>query len=52
MRKPVVCAITTLDYDHMAILGNSIQEIAWNKVYIWIYPERFPVNILPILRLA
>lgn len=32
--KPTVTAITTIDYDHMHILGNSIEEIAREKAGI------------------
>ncbi|GMR30433.1 hypothetical protein PMAYCL1PPCAC_00628, partial [Pristionchus mayeri] len=35
IRSPVACGITTLDYDHVALLGNSLQEIAWNKAGIF-----------------
>ena len=28
---PLACAINTLDYDHTAILGDSIDSIAWEK---------------------
>ena len=33
-RNPVVCGITTLDYDHTSILGNTLPEIAWHKAGI------------------
>ena len=29
--KPVVVGVTSLGLDHTAILGNTIQKIAWNK---------------------
>jgi len=29
--SPVVSAITTIDYDHMKILGNTLEEIAFEK---------------------
>ncbi|KAI8845710.1 Mur ligase [Chytriomyces cf. hyalinus JEL632] len=29
--KPSVTAITSLGYDHMGLLGNTIDEIAWHK---------------------
>ncbi|GMT05069.1 hypothetical protein PENTCL1PPCAC_27243, partial [Pristionchus entomophagus] len=35
IRSPSVCGITTLDYDHVALLGNSLEEIAWNKAGIF-----------------
>lgn len=28
-------AITTLDYDHQSILGESLSEIAWHKAGIF-----------------
>lgn len=31
---PLVSAISSISYDHMAILGNSLAEIAWNKAGI------------------
>ncbi len=33
-RSPTVCVITTLDYDHVRILGNTLAEIAWQKAGI------------------
>ncbi|GMT31349.1 hypothetical protein PFISCL1PPCAC_22646, partial [Pristionchus fissidentatus] len=35
LRSPVACGITTLDLDHVALLGNSLEEIAWNKAGIF-----------------
>lgn len=26
-----MCGITTLDFDHTSVLGNTIESIAWNK---------------------
>ena len=34
-RKPVACGITSLGYDHCNILGNKIEEIAWQKAGIF-----------------
>jgi len=34
IQKPVVCGISTLDYDHTSILGNTIESIAWAKAGI------------------
>uniref|UniRef100_A0A0K0FCC4 Folylpolyglutamate synthase n=1 Tax=Strongyloides venezuelensis TaxID=75913 RepID=A0A0K0FCC4_STRVS len=31
IRKPIVCGITSLDYDHTSLLGNTLKEIAWHK---------------------
>ena len=31
LSQPVVCGISSLGYDHMNILGNSLGEIAWHK---------------------
>ncbi|KAH6588349.1 hypothetical protein BASA61_005992 [Batrachochytrium salamandrivorans] len=31
IEKPVVCGITSLGFDHVAILGNTIEKIAWHK---------------------
>ena len=29
--KPVVCAVSSIGYDHQKILGDSLAEIAWQK---------------------
>uniref|UniRef100_A0A914P0G6 tetrahydrofolate synthase n=1 Tax=Panagrolaimus davidi TaxID=227884 RepID=A0A914P0G6_9BILA len=34
IRNPTVCGITTLDYDHVSMLGSSLPEIAWHKAGI------------------
>ncbi|KRZ71757.1 Folylpolyglutamate synthase, mitochondrial [Trichinella papuae] len=34
VKNPVVCAITRLDFDHTQLLGDTIEEIAWNKAGI------------------
>ncbi|KAI3419367.1 hypothetical protein GPALN_006612 [Globodera pallida] len=34
VRRPVVCAINTLDLDHTKVLGDTLPEIAWNKAGI------------------
>ncbi|EIE80198.1 hypothetical protein RO3G_04903 [Rhizopus delemar RA 99-880] len=31
IEKPVVCGITALGLDHVSILGNTIDQIAWHK---------------------
>ncbi|GME83692.1 unnamed protein product [Ambrosiozyma monospora] len=31
MQKPTACGITTLGIDHTVMLGNTLEEIAWNK---------------------
>ena len=33
-RKPVVCGITNLEYDHVEVLGETLSEIAWHKAGI------------------
>ena len=30
----MVCGITSLGYDHVDVLGNTIQEITWHKTGI------------------
>lgn len=35
IRKPVVCGVTSLGLDHISILGNTIEKIAWNKAGIF-----------------
>ena len=34
IRNPIACGITTLDIDHTAILGKTVEEIAWHKAGI------------------
>ena len=29
--KPVVCGVTSLGLDHISILGDTIEKIAWSK---------------------
>lgn len=35
IEKPKVCGVTTLDYDHISILGSKLSEIAWHKAGIF-----------------
>lgn len=35
---PLITAITSISYDHMGVLGNSLEEIAMNKLGIVKYP--------------
>ena len=34
-RKPVVCGVTNLEYDHVEVLGKTLSEIAWHKAGIF-----------------
>lgn len=34
IQKPIACGISTLDYDHTNVLGNTLSEIAWSKAGI------------------
>jgi folylpolyglutamate synthase len=34
-RTPIVCGITSLGLDHIQILGNTIEQIAWQKAGIF-----------------
>ncbi|KAI7901950.1 Mur ligase [Cokeromyces recurvatus] len=34
IEKPIVCGITALGLDHVSILGNTIDQIAWHKAGI------------------
>ena len=34
IRNPIVCGISTLDFDHTSILGSTIAQIAWHKAGI------------------
>ncbi|KAL3990274.1 bifunctional protein FolC family protein [Acanthocheilonema viteae] len=35
IQNPVVCGVTTLDYDHVEMLGSTIESIAWHKAGIF-----------------
>ncbi|KAG8447748.1 hypothetical protein GDO86_015020 [Hymenochirus boettgeri] len=35
IKKPVVCGIASLGIDHTAILGDTVEEIAWQKAGIF-----------------
>ncbi|CAM9579198.1 unnamed protein product [Lampetra fluviatilis] len=35
VRKPTVCGVASLGMDHMSILGNTIEKIAWQKAGIF-----------------
>ena len=35
VKKPTVCAVSTLDIDHVTILGDTIEKIAWQKAGIF-----------------
>lgn len=45
VKKPLATIITTISMDHTNILGNTIEEIAWNKAGI--IKENVPVFIYP-----
>ena len=32
--RPIAVGITLLDYDHVKVLGHTIEEIAWHKAGI------------------
>ncbi|XP_019858163.1 PREDICTED: folylpolyglutamate synthase, mitochondrial-like isoform X2 [Amphimedon queenslandica] len=34
IQRPVVCGITSLGYDHVDVLGKTIEEITWHKTGI------------------
>ena len=34
-RSPVVCGVSSLGMDHMSILGDTLDKIAWNKAGIF-----------------
>ncbi|KAL3094131.1 hypothetical protein niasHS_004816 [Heterodera schachtii] len=34
IRRPIMCAINTLDLDHTKVLGTTLPQIAWNKAGI------------------
>ncbi|KXS20063.1 FolC bifunctional protein [Gonapodya prolifera JEL478] len=35
VERPVVCGISALGYDHQNVLGDTLEEIAWNKAGIF-----------------
>lgn len=35
IRHPAVCGVTSLGLDHVSVLGNTLEEIAWNKAGIF-----------------
>jgi folylpolyglutamate synthase len=35
VEKPTVCGVASLGYDHMRVLGNTIESIAWHKAGIF-----------------
>ncbi|KAK7372416.1 hypothetical protein VNO80_05794 [Phaseolus coccineus] len=45
VRAPIVCGITSLGYDHMEILGNTLGEIAGEKAGI--FKNRIPAFTVP-----
>ncbi|KAJ1400975.1 Mur-like, catalytic domain superfamily [Sesbania bispinosa] len=45
VQKPIVCGITSLGYDHMEILGNTLGEIAGEKAGI--FKDRIPAFTVP-----
>ncbi|XP_027329270.1 folylpolyglutamate synthase-like isoform X2 [Abrus precatorius] len=45
VQAPIVCGITSLGYDHMEILGNTLREIAGEKAGI--FKNRIPAFTVP-----
>ncbi|XP_045786959.1 folylpolyglutamate synthase-like isoform X3 [Trifolium pratense] len=45
VKEPIVCGITSLGYDHMEILGNTLGEIAGEKAGI--FKDRIPAFTVP-----
>lgn len=37
-RKPVVCGVSSLGIDHTSLLGDTVEEIAWQKGGIFKVP--------------
>lgn len=35
LRSPWACGVTSLGYDHVAVLGGTVESIAWNKAGIF-----------------
>uniref|UniRef100_A0A452SCD7 Folylpolyglutamate synthase n=1 Tax=Ursus americanus TaxID=9643 RepID=A0A452SCD7_URSAM len=40
IRKPVVCGVSSLGIDHTSLLGDTVEEIAWQKGGIFKVPGR------------
>ncbi|KAG5237527.1 DHFS-FPGS family protein [Salix suchowensis] len=45
VQKPIVCGISSLGYDHMEILGNTLSQIAGEKAGI--YKDGIPAYTVP-----
>jgi len=53
--KPLVCGITNISYDHMGVLGNTLEEIAYEKVGIAkinvpLYTTEERLNVLDVFK--
>lgn len=46
-RKPVVCGVTSLGLDHVKLLGDTIDKIAWQKAGI--FKQGVPAITVPQL---
>lgn len=40
VENPIVCGITALGLDHVTVLGNTIDSIAWHKAGIIKVPKK------------
>ena len=45
LRSPVVCGVSSLGMDHIAILGDTIDQIAWNKAGIFKVSSRLVILV-------
>lgn len=45
LKKPECCAITSIGYDHMEVLGNTLEEIGYEKAGI--IKEEVPIVLGP-----
>lgn len=56
IQSPTVCAVTSLGIDHTAMLGNTVEEIAWHKAGIFkrttVSRQAFTVDTQPPTALA
>jgi folylpolyglutamate synthase len=53
VENPIVCGITALGLDHVTVLGNTIDSIAWHKAGIIKVPrKKVPQSSLQTVFLA
>lgn len=43
LENPIVCGITALGLDHVSVLGNTLESIAWHKAGIIKVKSEWPI---------